>query len=506
MTGTGASLNMRSTGKQPNWLSLPVEIWLQILALIPLRDLAEFCLTCSCFLSIARPVLYRHLTLRAEKRDSISSPNFAVTNTLALLARDQDLALAVRELSLDSSSKSEEYFRNPNLLDLPALRNLTQVKHVTLIGNISRCATRTNVAHFVEILHKLKLDTLQFPVPSVRPFILALNNAQLAQLSNAKHITVHAGVVDNSGLLVPRLHTIFTAARASLTSLSLTGRCMHLSVLFAVHFPLLRSLEIINTFDIRLTNPPGFNAFLFAHHKTIQELHLGYTERHSGNLGPFRAAILFDAASGLHPEFLPQLRVFRGHCQNLEMMACARMHCLTDLREITLGSALQDPHLTMADIHRMMDALEATGPLNALETLDGDLFQWMEVERDVVPIFVSRLGALCGSTLKVWRLLLPFEGSWPIELFTAFPRLRSINFPRDRMTLAVRIPYSRRAAVSGEGVREMAETCAALEEVNIVSSLIGDEEDTCWKVYRSGLGLDVRQVSGPDLRRLNEPV
>ncbi|KAF8192766.1 hypothetical protein K438DRAFT_1969893 [Mycena galopus ATCC 62051] len=486
----------------PNWLSLPVEIWLQILGLeIHLRDLAEFCLTCYHFLSIARPVLYRHLTLKAEK--NISSPNFAVKTTFALLAREPDLALHVRELTLDSYSQFTSYVRNPDLVDLPSLRNLTQVKRVTIIGDISRHATRSTMADFVQILHNLQLHELRFPSPSVRPFILALSSAQLTQLANPKRIIFNAGPIDPNELLATRLHTIWTAARPSLTSLSLTARGLHLSVLFGVHFPLLRSLSIFNTFDISLVCPPGFNTFLSAHHETIQELHLGYTVRDSlsnrGVVSP--AALLFDAATGLHPHFLPQLRVFRGHCQNLEMMASARMRCLSDLRELTLGAALQDPHLTVADIHRMLDALEAAGDgLNALQTLDCDLFQWDEAERDVVPAFVRRFGALCGPTLAVWRTLLPFTGSWSMDVFTAFPRLRTIDFPRDKLTLHVLgAQYWPRAAVRREEVHKIAQMCAALEEVNIVSSLVSNEEDVCWKVYRSVLGLDVRQVAGPDL-------
>ncbi|KAJ7835946.1 hypothetical protein B0H14DRAFT_2795167 [Mycena olivaceomarginata] len=493
---------------QPNWLSLPVEIWLQILGLkIPLRDLAELCLTCYHFLSIARPVLYRHVTLTAEKD---SHPNRAVTNTFALLSRDVDLALRVREMTLDSHSRSEFYFQNPGLVDVPSLRNLRELKRLTIIGDISRHATRTAMASFIKILHDLELDELRFPSPGrdFRPFILPLTTAQLSQLANPKHITFHGGAVDNEQRLVPRFHTIFTAARPTLTSLSLTGGCLHLNVLFALHFPHLRSLAIINTFDIQLSCPPGFNAFLSAHHETIEDLHLGYTERH--NLATagvlFPAAILFDAASELHPQFLPNLRVFRGHCQNLEMMARARMRCLANLRELTLSSALQDPDLTVADIRRMLDALEAAGRLDALKTLDCDLFQWDESEHDIVPTFVSRLGALCGPTLEVWRTLLPFAGSWSLDHFTAFPRLRNIAFPRDKVTLNILGPSDPRAAIHGEQMLSIAETCDALEEVNIVSSMVTGEEDTCWRVYRSVSGLQVKQISGPDLGLRDEAV
>jgi hypothetical protein len=52
----------------------------------------------------------------------------------------------------------------------------------------------------------------------------------------------------------------------------------------------------------------------------------------------------------------------------------------------------------------------------------------------------------------------------------------------------------------------IAETCDALEEVNIVSSMVTGEGDTCWRVYRSVSGLQMKQISGPDLGLRDEAV
>ncbi|KAF7369828.1 BHLH domain-containing protein [Mycena venus] len=495
---------------QPNWLSLPVEIWLQIFSLrIPLRDLAGFCLTCSHFLSITRPILFHKLTLTAEKKDQ--SPNSAVVATFTLLANNADLARSVRELTLDSHSQSASYFRNPGLVDIHSLRNMTQLKRVTIIGDISRHAARSDMASFLQILYNLQLDELRIPSPGARLFILPLGPAELDQLANPKRITFYVGPADNNELLSFRLSNILRAAKPSLTSLSLTGRSPHLNALFSLQFPLLRSLAIINTFDIRLSCPPGFNAFLSVHHETLEELHLGYTDRSEFNNGPVYhrpAAILLNAESGLHPDFLPNLKVFRGHCLNIELMARARMRCLTGFRELTVSSALQDSDRTMANVEQMLVALEAAGRLDALKILDFDLFQWNEHERDVAASFVKRIAALCGPTLEVWRGLLPFAFAdwWPIDVFATFSRLRIISLPRDETTLEIFAPFSPRAAVRGREIHEIAEICTTLEEVNIVSSLVSDEEDTCWKVYRSRSGLGVKQISGPDLRLLDEPV
>ncbi|KAJ6554501.1 hypothetical protein B0H19DRAFT_1153790 [Mycena capillaripes] len=483
--------------EQPNWLSLPVEIWLHVLDLkLPLRDLAGLCLTCSQVLSITRPVLYHHLTLTAEKKLAPTSavPNSAVLDTFSLLVRDPGLARSVRELTLDSRSRTESYVRNPGLIDVASLRNLTQLKRVTIIGNISRVAGRRDIDNFIQILHDLQLDELRLPAPGARPFIVALTPAQLAQLGNAKRIEFYGGTFDSNERLAPCVRTILAAARPSLTSLSLTARNGYLDVLFTLHFPLLRSLAIINTFDMGLACPLGFNAFLSTHHVMLQDLHLGYTDRRTLiNPESFTpAAILFDTASGLHADFLPNLQVFRGHSMNVAMMARAGLRCLARLKTLTLGSALVHTDLKIALISDMLDAIETAGRLDTLRTLDFDLFQWDEKELDIPPNFVKRFAALCGSTLEVWRGLLPFAGLWPLDVFTEFPRLRVIYFPSDSSVLKLSgsPPDTDEESIGVDFVRRIAGTCN-FEEVNIVSSMVREEEQ-CWKVCRSASGLAVR--------------
>ncbi|KAJ7630068.1 hypothetical protein DFH06DRAFT_705767 [Mycena polygramma] len=476
----------------PDWLSLPVEIWFCILDLIPLRDVATFCLTSSRVLSIARPPLYHNLTLVAEKQ---SQPNPAVLDTFALLARDADLARHVQELTLDSCSKFESYYRNPDLMHIASLRNFTQMKRVTIIGDVSRRAGRATINTFINILHDLQLDELRFPAPGVRAFILPLSAPQLAQLGNAKCMTIYGGPVDHNDLLVPRLRTIITAAQPRLTSLSLTAGSLHLhlGVLRTLHFPHLRSLAIDTTSDTQMSCPDNFNAFLSAHHETLEALDLGYTDRHSprANLGlSSPSAILFDAATGLSPDFLPNLEVFRGHCRNVTMMAHAGMRCFSCLRALTFGCATFNPEA----IKGMLDALEKVGRLGALKIVDFDLFQWDQTEREFVASFVQRFGALCGPTLDEWRGLLPFIGSWPLDVFGGFPRLRVIHFPKNvqvfNLGRVLPVPDERDEA---NLVREIAATCSTVEEVHFVVPLV-EEQDVYWKVFRSALGLEFKCV------------
>jgi hypothetical protein len=221
----------------------------------------------------------------------------------------------------------------------------------------------------------------------------------------------------------------------------------------------------------------------------LQDLHLSYSSPRDDT----KATILFDAASGLHADFLPNLQVFRGHSANIEMMARTRMRCLTRLQELTIGYISPSSDTAIDSIDRMLDAVEASGGLDALKTLDFDIFRWEEVERDFLPTFVKRLGALCGSTLEVWSGLLPFTGSWPLDVFASFPRLRVIDFPSDPGALRF---YSLRRnteyALFEDHVRRIAGICHVLEEVNIISSR--NREDECWKVYRPVSGLTVQRV------------
>ncbi|KAJ7767388.1 hypothetical protein DFH07DRAFT_326893 [Mycena maculata] len=475
-------------------LSLPVELWLYILSLrVHLRDLAALCLTCSQLLSISRPILFRHLTLRAENS---LGPNFAVIETFALLTRDKDLACSVRELTLDSRSAApESYYRNPGLVHIASMRNLTQLKRVTIIGDISRHAGAKIMIEFVQILHDLQLDELRFPAPGVRAFILELGHIDLAfeQFANPKRLEFYMGV-DHHGLLALCLLRIFTAATPSLTSLSLIATHLYsgsrMRALFDLHFPLLRSLTLNSTSDEELACPPGFNSFLMAHHHTLQELRLGYTS--CGNIRAFGpSALVFDGGSGLHSDFLPDLRVFQGHCRNVEMMAHARMRCLTNLRELTIGSGLNEARTTIADLGRMFDAIDVAGRLESLATLDFDLFRWHDLERDFIPTFIRRVGAICGTTLEVWSGLLPYLGSWSTDVFAVFPHLRAIRFPTDSMVLTGLPGVS--TGENGVGVVQgLAGTCPMLEEVAFQGA-----QDECWKIDR-------HRVSGTMPRRVDQ--
>ncbi|KAK7055487.1 BHLH domain-containing protein [Favolaschia claudopus] len=470
------------------WLNLPIEIWLQILNLkIPLADLANFCLTCYHVLAIVRPMLYRSLTLTAEKPNSL--PNGAVKATFELLARDADLATHVRELTLDARSRVEPASsQNADLVNISSLRNMVRLKRLILFGNITRHSPRSTTAEFIQILHNLQLDELRFPERGLREFVIPLVPAQLAQLGNAKRIIFGSGAFDHNDQLRHRLQPLLVAATSSLTSLSLTGRVSHLNVLFDLHFPHLVSLELVDLWDDSISSSQ-FDAFLSSHHEMLEELYLSCTDQMSRRVGHGHALILFNA-SILHPEFLPNLRVFRGHSWNLTLMTGASMRCLTTLQELSLGFGLPRDQ----NVNRVLDSVQAFGRLGSLRALDFDLFQWIDLDVDLDTV-INRIADLCGPTLEEWRALLPYAGSWAEGLLTRFPRLRVIVLARDSQPSNF-TPLHPRAAVGNgiERIRSLAQICTTLEEVNVISSTGEKTQNTCWKIYRSQSGTEVKQL------------
>ncbi|KAJ7756316.1 hypothetical protein B0H16DRAFT_1539419 [Mycena metata] len=176
------------------------------------------------------------------------------------------------------------------------------------------------------------------------------------------------------------------------------------------------------------------------------------------------------------------------------MMARARMQSLTRLRQLSIGAALSPPRETIPGLQHMLNALEAAGRLDALTVLDFDLFQWDDIELETVSTFVRRWATLCGPTLEVWRGRLPFTGSWPLNDFAAFPRLRVIYLPKDYRVLNIAARLDLAVDVS-RYIGDIIHICNTLEEVKITGNSVDGSLDTSWMVDR-------RSPSGTTLRRV----
>jgi F-box domain len=112
-------------------MSLPTELWLLIIASLSPSDLAHLSCTSSPLLRIVRPILYRSVSLTARVRGP--DPSY----TLALLARDEELAKSVVELKLDRSiSRYSASHSMHSLVNPDALANLVSLRHIVIRGSV----------------------------------------------------------------------------------------------------------------------------------------------------------------------------------------------------------------------------------------------------------------------------------------------------------------------------------------------------------------------------------
>jgi hypothetical protein len=111
--------------------TLAPELWLLIVASLSRSDLAHLSTTSSCLLYIVRPILYRAVSVTTGIGDTDPS------HTLALLARDKELAKCVVELSLnrqiplDIAPRAVHSLINPD-----ALANLRSLRHIVIRGRV----------------------------------------------------------------------------------------------------------------------------------------------------------------------------------------------------------------------------------------------------------------------------------------------------------------------------------------------------------------------------------
>jgi hypothetical protein len=111
--------------------ALPPELWQLIAASLSWSDLANLSRTSFLFLHIVRPTLYRTVSLTTSIRETDPMP------TLALLARDEELAKSVVELKLYRQipiTDSEVPRKIHSLINPDALANLVSLRHIAIRG------------------------------------------------------------------------------------------------------------------------------------------------------------------------------------------------------------------------------------------------------------------------------------------------------------------------------------------------------------------------------------
>ena len=163
---------------------------------------------------------------------------------------------------------------------------------------------------------------------------------------------------------------------------------------FTMRFPNLRSLILGNwAHDVPL--PVEFHDFILAHSDTLEHLDLDYC-----NYDEYRLCFEGLSLSHLIPDSLPHLREFRGHAENLLVMAKAQMNCPGGVDTPTW------------ELKWMFDDLQENGDL---KELDQDMSQWEERERNAISDSILQCAQVCGASLEVWNGPLPDCVQWKAE-------------------------------------------------------------------------------------------
>lgn len=137
--------------------TLPPELWPLIAHTLSRPNLASLTLASSRLLYIIRPVLYRAVELETGHREA------NIPQTLALLARDKELARCVVELSLARiifGPRDSRSYTRQRLINLDALRNLVSLQRLTLWGRVFRNTIEQR--HFGRVLFGMQLENLTY--------------------------------------------------------------------------------------------------------------------------------------------------------------------------------------------------------------------------------------------------------------------------------------------------------------------------------------------------------
>jgi len=362
---------------------------------------------------------------------------------------------------------------------IDAFRNLTSLRCLTL-WRVFSDETDKVVDSFMEVIGGLGLEELNIQNP------IKLLSSTLNPLENVKNLKKVEWTTDglNEESMNP-LWKLLSNSTSTLTTLCLPFEVSLEEIqhrLFTMRFPNLRSLILGNwAYDVPL--PVEFHDFILAHSDTLELLDLDYC-----NYDEYRLCFEGLSLSHLGPDSLPHLREFRGHSENLLVMAKAQMNCLkTSLRKLTVGPGGVDTPTW--ELKWMFDALQENGGFGILKELDLDMSQWEERERNAISDSILQCAQVCGASLEVWNGTLPNCVQWKAEelggLFGKFEMLKVIRLPRG-------------AIESGPGtdeyIRILAAKCKVLELVTVYFPSVLDGVDQRWVIKRRGVEIDIRCI------------
>ncbi|KAG7095732.1 hypothetical protein E1B28_006442 [Marasmius oreades] len=486
-------------------LYLPTEIWHGIAGFLPKNDVVRLSNANSHFTSILRPLFYRKVFLCQVYYQPTGSIDELKTRsdidaTLALLARDGDLAGAVSNLSLLATNERLE--EHPSLIK--AMRNMTGLKRLELESNgiFNQADDLDNVNDTVcDVLHGMSglEDFVLRSSPAGFSSQSGLSVSHLEKIQNLKRVEWESLSSD-----VSSLHSLLSVSLSSLSTLHITLFAWIHEIqtrLFSLRFPQLESLTLR---DRTAGDPLGelFVTFLIAHDQ-LTHLDLGYLRRSRQR----SSALTLDGIplntfrANASPLALPRLKSFCGDVSSFKLLAQTGLNCLlTTLERVYLNSGVHRPELFWHEITQMCLAIgrlkfQTRGRIEHAFSALKEFGLYSERAEDLkVPmqIFVFTMAQMIaqtirpydgreGSTIEIWGEPYPItdmDKRYPPEFFgstfnSIFPRLRVVHFDY-------------RLAVDGpeEWVRRFVGSCGEkVETVNLCS--LGEVVES-WAVGRGG--------------------
>ncbi|KAF8647555.1 hypothetical protein AX16_006627 [Volvariella volvacea WC 439] len=322
---------------------LPSDVWLEVASQLGRNDLNRLCTTSRSFLYMFRPALYRKVELRYS--------NPLTPETCALLARDADLALSVREICFVTD---EVVKGGSTWLPLIALRRMAQLRKLKIFNDPFEKEQEKH--DFFDIVPIFCKSLCGFELRATKPFKLSLPLAKLESISwdtSSEHISpitftpsliqhfyrsIQARLSDSPHHLSPH------------PPLNIHPRVHRRSSLrrnfFQLSFPSLQHLRIGSTTG-RLAD--HLTRFLI-NHPSIIDLHLDF---------PTNDFVSTDLLAALmHTDMIPNLKRLHAHGRNVTTLLQKGVASMQNLEYLTFGYNLNDLNDTLYELEALAALLE----------------------------------------------------------------------------------------------------------------------------------------------------
>ncbi|KAI3615539.1 hypothetical protein WG66_011748 [Moniliophthora roreri] len=466
----------------------PAELWIEIAQHLSLRNRAKLCLTCSWFLRILRPLLYRHIYLR---QIYVSSTNSSPKSTMDLLARDYELASSVETLSLEvfNNYHYSSLRETPPVVNIDAMKNMTNLLSLKIHGPALYGSNEDAVRKAVELMRSVKKLEVTMPWGAGPDMIIRLASCarSLGHFFDLEEVLWHAGYRFEGGSWnftsqgMYQLEPLWNTLNHSLDTIHT------LSLPFPLAYPDTQSYFFRNYRFSRLrrltlgdwvpTAQADFHNFIVAHADRLEYLSL-HEEIWSSPGMAFDESI----SQLLNSGSFPSLRAFRGRSESIKAMANAGVQSLHKLEAYVSTSG------NKMEMESLYSSIRNTDALTKLKELNFEFVMCSNVS--VICRHNSLWASICGASLERWHcgdlaIRQQQDGWGPVklqEMFRGFYRLEEIRFGDGWIVGGPH--YHPSESEVEEYLFRLTLSCPRLQDVHFFM----EGQKKCWEIVRTSDG------------------